>query len=207
MKKQLSIIDKLKFLILNKKFWIAITILAAGFTTTYIASYYLSVKYGSTLPILKDDLILNFLPSANVAWLYDILSFISIIILAIYVLRKDFEEIPFIISLFGIYHFVRGIFIILTPLGVPNGGDQGIVTGLVALFGQYPSGHLGSVFLTFLIMKGIYKQIAIFLTFAIGITLLVGRGHYSIDLFSSIFFVYAIYSFGNKYFRKKMKIK
>ena len=82
----------------------------------------------------------------------------------------------------------------------------GLFVGSAFRSGVYPSGHTGSTFLAFLLTKGKYKIIFLILSIATMITLLLGRGHYSVDIFSAIIFNYAIYCFGRKYF-KKFKLK
>jgi hypothetical protein len=62
---------------------------------TYLHNYIIE---GKTLPMLS-DLILDNLPSLNVALWYDIFALIPIIVVLIYIVhKKEFERIPFSIS-------------------------------------------------------------------------------------------------------------
>jgi len=107
--------------------------------------------------------------------------------------------------MYGIIEIVRGVFIVLTPLGNPP-----LFTGSDRLFngfskyelGNYPSGHVGFIFLLLLMVKSrFYKWLIFFCLLAIIISLLLAHAHYSIDIFGGLFFAYAIYSFGNKHFK------
>jgi hypothetical protein len=68
--------------------------------------------------------------------------------------------------------------------------------------GVYPSGHAGSLFLFFLLVKDKwYKRIIFFCLVMVIISLCLSRGHYSIDIFSGIIFAYAINAFGEKHLK------
>jgi membrane-associated phospholipid phosphatase len=103
----------------------------------------------------------------------------------------------------GIFYIVRGIFIVLTPFGNPplfNGSDP-LFNGFSKYeLGVYPSGHAGNVFLLFLLVKDwIYKWIILFCLIIVIVALFLAHGHYSIDIFSGLFFAYAIRAFGEKH--------
>jgi membrane-associated phospholipid phosphatase len=205
-KKNLSSKEKFVYLLKNKYFWMGTAFLLFSVLATLIATTYLENKYGNSLPILN-DIILDNLPYVKVALFYDLLSILMYFVLAIYAFKNKIEDLPYFILVFGIFHFLRSIFIILTPLGVPNGGGQGLFKTSIALQGEYPSGHTGNAFLIFLFTKGIYKKIALGIVIIMPILLLLGKGHYSIDLFSGLIFAYAIYVFGEKYLKKRFTLK
>lgn len=190
----------------NKYFLMGLVALVLGILFNQISSTYLENKYGATLPVL-DDLFLDNLPFLNIAWLYDLLVILALLIFLIYAYRKERKKIPYFLIVFATFQLIRGIFIILTPVGSPNGIAPGLLPGVVFSQGFYPSGHVGSTFLGYLLAQGVYKKTLLVLSIFIMITLLLARGHYSLDIFSAIFFAYAIYSFGEKYFKKKFKFK
>jgi len=103
----------------------------------------------------------------------------------------------------GIFYIVRGIFIVLTPFGNPplfNGSDP-LFNGFSKYeLGVYPSGHAGNVFLLFLLVRDwVYKWIILFCLIVVILALFLAHGHYSIDIFSGLFFAYAIRAFGEKH--------
>lgn len=196
---------EIKALFKNKYFLIGLIALVIGIIFNQISSMYLENKYGEALPVLN-DLFLDNLPFFNIVWLYDLLAIFPILILIIYVYKKEPKKIPYFLILFAISQLIRGFFIILTPFGSPNSGLVGLFPGSAFRAGVYPSGHTGTSFLAFLLTKGIWEKILLALSIAIMITLILGRGHYSLDIFSAVIFAYAIYSFGEKYLKKKFRL-
>ncbi|OGJ19019.1 hypothetical protein A3K73_06575 [Candidatus Pacearchaeota archaeon RBG_13_36_9] len=194
---------KIKILFKDKRFRVAALVLIVGILVNQVTSWYIKSKYTS-LPILN-DIITDNIPYLNLVWLYDLLSLLSLISFIVYAYKKDFEKAPFFLMLFGISQLVRGIFIGLTPFGSPK-LDSGLFKGSMFREGIYPSGHTGFSFLAFLLSEGKMKVLFLILTILIVATLLIARGHYSIDIFSAIIFNYAIYEFGNRCF-KNFRIK
>lgn len=203
--KNISIFHSLGPVFKSKYLYIAILVFIAGAglniaSQTYLHNY---VSEGKALPMLS-DLILDNLPVLNVSLYYDIFALIPIILVLIYIVhKKDYNRIPFILLMSGLFYIVRGIFIVLTPFGNPpmfNGSDP-LFNGFSKYdLGVYPSGHVGNVFLMFLLVKDKgYKWIIMICLIFVIITLFLAHGHYSIDILSGLFFAYAIRSFGEKY--------
>jgi hypothetical protein len=189
----------------SKYLYIALLTFIAGTglniaSQTYLHNY---ISQGKTLPMLS-DLILDNLPALNVALYYDIFALVPIILVLVYIVhKKDYNRIPFIVLMSGLFYIVRGVFIVLTPFGNPpmfNGSDP-LFNGFAKYdLGVYPSGHVGNVFLMFLLVKDRGYKMAIFACLILVIvTLFLAHGHYSIDILSGLFFSYAIRSFGDKY--------
>jgi len=188
-------------------FYVGLISLIAGMELNFVSQSYLNnyVNEGRSLPGLS-DLILDNLPFYDVSLLYDLFSIISVIVVVIYVVhKKDYKSIPFFLLMCGIISIVRGIFIVLTPLGNPP-----LFTGSNTLFngfskyelGVYPSGHVGNAFLLFLMVKNRwYKFIILFCLLIIIISLFLAHAHYSIDILSGLFFAYALNSFGERHLK------
>ncbi|HAM08758.1 MAG: hypothetical protein A2X05_00595 [Bacteroidetes bacterium GWE2_41_25] len=168
---------------------------------TYLHNY---MSEGKTLPMLS-DLILDNLPVIDLSLVYDIVCLIPIFLMFVYIAhKKEYNRIPFILLMIGIFYIVRGVFIVLTPFGNPPmfGGSDPLFNGFSKYeLGVYPSGHTGNVFMLFLLVKDfLYKKIILICLTIVIITLLLSHGHYSIDIFSGIFFSYAIKVYGMKHF-------
>jgi len=188
-------------------FYVGLISLIAGMELNFVSQSYLNnyVNEGRSLPGLS-DLILDNLPFYDVSLLYDLFSIISVIVVVIYIIhKKDYKSIPFFLLMCGIISIVRGIFIVLTPLGNPP-----LFTGSNTLFngfskyelGVYPSGHVGNAFLLFLMVKNRwYKCIILFCLLIIIISLFLAHAHYSIDILSGLFFAYALNSFGERHLK------
>lgn len=185
---------------LNKYFYISLVILIIGMSSNIIGSFYLKNKY-SSLPVLN-DIFLDILPYFQVQWLYHAFTVVAVILMGYYAIKHRKEKIPYFLLLFGISQLLRGVFIVMTPFGVPHTIYSNPHPLGMELFGVYPSGHTGAAFLAFLLSYGIWKIIFLLFTLAIIITLLFARGHYTVDIFSALIFNYAIYSFGKKHFKR-----
>jgi hypothetical protein len=168
---------------------------------TYLHNY---MSEGKTLPMLS-DLILDNLPVMDLSLVYDIICLIPILLMFVYIVhKKEYNRVPFILLMIGIFYLVRGVFIVLTPFGNPPmfGGSDPLFNGFSKYeLGVYPSGHAGNVFMLFLLVNdSIYKKIILTCLTIVIIALLLSHGHYSIDIFSGIFFAYAIKAYGMKHF-------
>jgi len=201
-----SIIDNLRSLTRQRVFYVALLFLASGMILNELSARYLEYKYGESLPILPDVLLDN-LPYFRLAFFYDLFAIIPIIIFVIYAIKKKPEKIPYFMVAFAILNILRAIFIILTPFGEPNWGEIGIFDNYGNTAGVYPSGHTGSSVLTVLLSSGIYRTINIFVSIGIIFLLLLGRGHYSIDIFSAVLFALTVYLFCDRYLKKIFVIK
>jgi hypothetical protein len=186
-------------------FYIGVLSLIAGAALNFASETYLHnyMSEGKTLPMLS-DLILDNIPLVDVSVVYDIFCLVPIVILAVYLVhKKEYNRIPFILLMIGLFYIIRGIFIVLTPFGNPpmfNGTDS-IFKGFSKYeLGVYPSGHTGNVFMMFLLVKDKRYKLLIFICLIIvTVSLFLARGHYSIDILSGLFFSYAIRAFGEKY--------
>ena len=189
----------------NKYFYIGLAALVFGALLNIASQTYLHyyMTEGKTLPMLS-DLILDNLPVIDLSLIYDIFCIISLIIFLIYIAdKKEYNKIPYFLLMCGIFMIVRGIFIVLTPFGNPPmfyGSDR-LFNGFSRYeLGVYPSGHVGNTFMYLLLLKDkYYKRLLFICLMIIIISLFLAHGHYSIDIFSGLFFAYAIRCFGDKY--------
>jgi membrane-associated phospholipid phosphatase len=202
-----EMIDSLLAVFKSFYFYMGLISVFAGMELNFISQTYLHdyLTRGNTLPLLS-DMILDKLPNYDVTVLYDIFSFVPGIIVCVYIIhRKVYGRIPFILVMSGLIEIVRGIFIVLTPLGNPPlfEGSDSLFNGFSKYeLGVYPSGHVGSVFLFLLMVKDRnYKWIIFACLLIVIISLFLSHAHYSIDILSGLFFAYAINSLGEKYLK------
>lgn len=201
-----EIIHSLIPVLKSRYFYIGLISVFAGIglniaSQTYLHNY---ISQGKSLPMLS-DLILDNLPHIDVSLIYDIVALIPIILAVVYVFhKKDYNRIPFLLLMVGLFYIVRGIFIVLTPFGNPPmfNGSNPLFHGFSNYeLGVYPSGHAGNVFLLLLLVKDrFYKWIIGICLIIVILALFLSHGHYSIDILSGIFFSYAIRAFGEKHF-------
>lgn len=189
----------------NKYLYIALATLIAGLSINIISQIYLYNNYnkGAIYPEMS-DLILDKVPVIDVSIIYDLLVIIIFFAVVMYVIqRKEYGRIPYFLLLSGIFYIIRGIFVVLTPLGNPPGfnGSDPLFNGFCAYeFGVYPSGHVGNTFLLLLLVNDkIYRYVMWLCMAGIIIALILSHCHYSIDIFSGFIFAYAIKVFGDKH--------
>ncbi|MEM4625307.1 MAG: hypothetical protein QXJ28_00860 [Candidatus Pacearchaeota archaeon] len=194
-------VTKIRELFRNKYLYLSIMILLLGLIITFISGKIIAKKHNK-LPVLSDILLDN-LPHYNIAYMYDLFAMISLVILFGQIVRKSkYEEIPYVLTLLGFLNIIRGIFLVLTPFGNPTSSYSALISGWDFLdYGVYPSGHVGAAFLAFLLTIEKTRYYVLLSCFGVIISLLLAKGHYSIDIFSGIIFAYAIYSFGEKNLR------
>jgi membrane-associated phospholipid phosphatase len=196
-----SLVEVLK----SKYFYIGLLALGAGGALNFASQTYLHhyINEGKTLPMLS-DLILDNLPVLDVSIFYDLFCIVIFATVVIYIVhRKDYNRLPFILLMCGIFFIIRGIFIVLTPFGNPpefNGSDA-LFNGFSKYeLGVYPSGHVGNSFLLLLLVKDRKYRSVMAIWLAVIITsLFLAHGHYSIDILSGFFFAYAIKAYGDKH--------
>jgi membrane-associated phospholipid phosphatase len=196
--------EEIRRLAKNKYFYIGLIILIFGIFLNQVSSVWLRDHFEGKLPVLN-DLILDNLPYYRIQWLYDLIPIAAIILFITYVYKFEIEKTPYFLLIFGISQIIRAAFICLTPFGSPilDVNSLKILDTTSFNYGLYPSGHTGSTFLTFLLAKKKgYKSIFFVLSLLVVTTLLLARGHYSIDIFSALIFAYALYSLGKNRFEK-----
>jgi membrane-associated phospholipid phosphatase len=190
----------LKKILKDKYFIYALLIFFLGLFVNQFSSHYLKFYYNKPLPVLS-DFFLDMFNQMNVAVFYDFFIISVIVLFLVYVYREEMKKIPYFLFLFGLAQLIRGIFLVLTPLGSP-GSPAGLFNSSAFRAGIYPSGHTMNSFLIVLLSKGKYKILSLIFLILIIIFLILGKGHYSIDIFSGLLFGYAIYSFGEKNLKK-----
>jgi len=149
------------------------------------------------------DLLLAWLPHWDTSILF-IYGFTFLLLWLIYAaVRYERRRIPRILWAYAVLVVVRSFFIILTPMRTPP--DHAVVAGdpLFAVFGRFLtfkhdlffSSHTATPFLAFLLFRGPWVSLS-FLAISIlmAATVLIGRFHYSIDVFAAFFITYAVHT-------------
>ncbi len=147
------------------------------------------------------DLLLGWLPHWDTSVLF-IYGFTALLLWLIFAaLRWERRRIPRILWAYAILVAVRSFFIILTPMHTPP--DHAITAGdpLFDVFGSlltfkhdlFFSSHTATPFLAYLLFRDKWVSLS-FLAVSIlmAATVLVGRFHYSIDVFAAFFITYAV---------------
>lgn len=172
----------------------AAAVLALGGVLSMLASRFIDARFpGRPMP---RDLLLDALPALTPAqYVADLTVICAVAILFVFYSRRHPHDIPEATAIFGLMYLLRSAIIVLTPLASPHGnGSYGI---LPPQTGMFPSGHMANVLLGWLLVRryGGSKTSLVLGTLAIveGASLLLSRGHYSIDLVGGMLLTYFVY--------------
>src|SRR3989339_473589 len=192
---------------LNSTLFFVLAVIIKGYADNYVDS-------STGTPV--GDIILDNIPTLNVDEFVVLGTLIFIIIsLILFILKPKF--IFFGIKTLALFIIIRAFFISLTHLGVNF--HQVILDESTFGYSIYNylfssksdfffSGHAGIPFLFALIFYK-EKKLRYFLFFCsafLGIIMLLGHLHYSIDVFAAPFMTYAIYKIAEKLFYKDLKL-
>lgn len=149
------------------------------------------------------DLLLAWLPHWDTSILFIYGFALLLLWLVCASVRYERRRIPRILWAYAVLVVVRSFFIILTPMRTPP--DHAVVAGdpLFAIFGRFLtfkhdlffSSHTATPFLAYLLFRGRWVSLS-FLAVSIlmAATVLIGRFHYSIDVFAAFFITYALHT-------------
>lgn len=171
-----------------------------------ITSSQLIQAYVPDRPIPRD---LLFQITPYIEWtqyLSDPAVIVSLALLVYYVFSGRTKIVPVVLTTFAVAEILRGVMILLNPLGSPLGPDMqyGAVNFLpIEQFGQFPSGHMIFVTLCYLLIERkeapSIKAFLIFCIFIQIIALVFSRGHYSMDIIGGFLIAYLAYNETRKY--------
>jgi hypothetical protein len=189
--------------------WIAVL---AGVVVFLFAAYAFYMNLGwyaelRSLPV-SSDWVLDRLPLVNVvpllSWGWLTLHVYAVGTALLYYPRR----LPFLILLLGVYLLVRTVYVFLSPIGAPEAilhmRELDLLFPLVA--GVYTfenefifSGHTAIPFLFALFFDTrLQKTVMLTGSLAMGISVLLTRNHYTLDVISAYFVGYAIYALSER---------
>lgn len=110
------------------------------------------------------------------------------------IIRRDPRRLPAAVSIFAIMYLLRAGIIVLTPLASAQGERPFVFS--VQQFGMFPSGHVGAATLLVLLTPATpspaSRRLQQILLVATCLTLLLARGHYSIDIVGGLLLGYFV---------------
>jgi len=199
---------------INKKrsyiFILTFLFLVFGAFLDVFSTHLISENFSEEL-VLAPDLFFKFFEFNDLSKINEIFRVISIVLLFYFVFKyKDKSELPYLFLLFGAFQFVRAFSILLTPLMppyFPYHFEFGLFSKFLPNVGLFPSGHTSYAFMGFLISwnKKFYRYSFLILFLIIALTMLISRGHYSIDILGTVFICYAIFVFMERNIKEKLK--
>ncbi len=157
------------------------------------------------------DLLLKILPVVDVNIIFnDGIILFWAVVTALMLWRP--QGIAFVLKSLGLFMLVRSLFVILTHLGPhPNqiAVDYNSIISKFTFEGDFFfSGHTGAPFLMSLIFwhDRYFRWIFLVSSIIFGISVLLGRLHYSIDVFGAYFITYGVFHIALKFFKNDYNI-
>jgi len=182
-------------------------VLISSFFTSFLT--YNEKRTGFTL----NDPILSKLSPIDLTIFIFILIYFSVLV-GLFNLIKSPKQLLFAFQIYSLVLLIRLCLMYLLPLNPPNGiiplQDPFVElfgTGKILLRDLFFSGHTATLFLLFLVIeKKTYKTFFLISTFLVAIALLCQHVHYTIDVITAPFIVYASYRI-IYLFKKKLRLK
>lgn len=162
------------------------------------------------------DLLLDNLPIVNLDFFIVEGAIISTLIVIFFLITNP-KYILFAIKTLALFIIVRSFFISLTHLGTnlhqitlnANSIGFSIYDFLYNSKNDFFfSGHVGASFLFALIFwkEILYRNLFIVISIIFGVSMVLAKMHYSIDIFAAPFIVYGIYEISKRLFQKDFKL-
>ena len=188
---------------------LALAFLIFSLIIEYISDVNIYKAYPN-LQVATDFLFLH-IPFINILWIADLILLLASTSFLIFMFsKKRIKNFPLYATVIGIYNLLRAIFIYLTPLGNPH-PTPGLGLAFLPSGGMFPSGHVGAMFLFFLFaLEDKSKHWSIYfiilLVFEI-ISMVLSRGHYTIDMIGALFIAFTVWKVVNEHFRKNLVLR
>ncbi len=136
-------------------------------------------------------------------YLTDLANILSFILMIYYLIRYSRDNANFIVLNFAFAYAIRAVFIILTPLGGALGNNMHYGLTTIQQFGAFPSGHTIMVVLTYMLINkngsSWLKNLALMSIIIEVVSLILSRGHYSIDIIGGFLVCYFVVNEMRKY--------
>ena len=181
----------------------SLVFLAVAVILDYAAGTYVSRTQGVVAP----DLILDYIPTIDLDFLFVYGIILVIALLFIYPLFFKVKEFHKVIGQFSLLVMVRAAFTSFTHLQIPSDALEfqvpRIISFLIFQNDLFFSGHTAVAFLGLLLSRD--KKIKYFFLIAsiiLGATVLLMHVHYTIDVLSAFFITYGTFKIGEWFFNR-----
>lgn len=185
-------------LVSQKNFYLPLTLLILAVFLNFLGSRVIHDYFpGRTAP---EDLLFRLTPYVSwTQYITDIANILSFILIVYYIFWRDIKQTGYAFSVFALAYGIRGLLIMLTPLGGSLGNEMHYGLTSIQQYGCFPSGHTIMVVLAYMFIQGQenrnLKAVAL-LNVLIEITsLILSRGHYSIDIAGALLVCYFSYHY------------
>lgn len=176
-------------------FWLGLLVIVLATIINFISSDFIQKLFPDRQPII--DSLFKITPYIGwTQYLTDIAVLVAPATILYFIFKKDLRHLPFYLFAFGTAYFLRGIMIILNPIGGAFGNMERYGITPIMQHGMFPSGHtilvFCALFLSSQIASRLGRRLLIFLALVEVISLILSRGHYSIDIIGGILVSYLV---------------
>jgi hypothetical protein len=201
----------------DKKIVIHLLISLFIFSISLIFNYLAMTLTKSYTGYVVPDILLDNLPTVNVAYIFFQGAFLFIIFL-LGLGTYEPKYIPFVLESTAIFFFVRSVFMVMTHLTAPNVEYYNYVSRehhvpqvlFTVSSGNdlFFSAHTGFPFLLALIFWHNAKLRLFFILCSLtgAVAVILGHLHYSIDVFSAFFITFGVFEMSKKFFAREYAI-
>jgi len=189
----------------SRKTLLSIALLVVASLACFVVSELIQYLYPDR-PIVP-DLLFDLLPEIPfLAYFTDPIMAAAIVLIIYYLCNQGRRHMGFYFFTVGVMYVFRGPLMILTPLGRPTGNlDSYGIFKIIELkqHGMFPSGHVMLASIFFLMIDGKrhpgFKWTMAALGMAEIVTLLLSRGHYSIDIVGGVMQAFIVFTLMSRY--------
>ncbi|HEX9503679.1 MAG TPA: phosphatase PAP2-related protein [Patescibacteria group bacterium] len=190
----------------NKSYSKSLLVGAAFFILALVINYFASMYAAERVSHPVTDIILSNVPVKNVNQII-IYTTLVLLIIGLRALIKNPKMIPYVLKSLALFIVIRAVFITLTHLG-PFAPQLALSSNLIASVGLggagdlFFSGHTGMPFLLALVFWEHKPLRVVFLagSLILGVSVLLGHLHYSIDVLAAYFITYTIFHLSKIFF-------
>ncbi|OQB06570.1 MAG: PAP2 superfamily protein [bacterium ADurb.Bin212] len=192
---------------ISNKTYVNVLFLLVAVVANFVGSWIIKTFFPDRVAVT--DLMFKITPHyPSLQYLTDIFNIFSFLLIIYYMVINKFKNANYILANYAWVYLLRAFLIIMTPLGGINGNDAQYGISAIKQYGAFPSGHTIMVTITYLILRDsastkYLKGLALLCVIGEIITLILSRGHYSIDIVGALLLCYFVY---NEIKRRKIMV-
>jgi hypothetical protein len=156
------------------------------------------------------DVFMERLPYWNLYGIGEVVFWVFLALFAFTFFRERPRDLPFVLTLIGLFYGIRGLFLLLLPIGAPVGApalDERFVLYPYAGHAFFPGGHVGLLFLFSLLVQNRGARVLfILLAVLFGIGSVIARAHYTADLLGAFLLSYTLVALGSRHLLSHFRI-
>jgi len=186
---------------------VAFLLLALSITFNFFAGNFAIKRASNSV----SDLLLDNLPFIDTTFVFIYGAYLLIVFIGFLLFFRP-EKIAFVVKNIALFIFIRAVFVTLTHLGEPISGIDVYSNYVLSKFtfgaDLFFSGHTGLPYLMALICwkEKLWRNLFLVSSVVLAGSALLGRAHYSIDIFAAYFITYSIFHIAQVIFKKDYEL-